>query len=92
MHSTKVYLENLPKEDWKLICQTHDEHMRRGAFRRVYPHPDRIGFSKYFETQRYLNTVMKMWVEEGGDSIFDGGAEQFPLPEFLPRKIFHSTV
>lgn len=72
----------LSSDDWNVLFETDEEWYRKGDFERIFPLKDNVdAYSKYFEVQRYSNTIVWRWLKS---------SENF-LEKICP-KLTHTSV
>ena len=57
-------LEDLSKEDLKLLTEYEEENRRSGGFTRIFPNQNWKEYAKYFESVRYKNTLLWKYIED----------------------------
>lgn len=85
--SSVASLKEFGEAEWSLIVDTHDEFMRRGSLRRIFPTKEGVGrFLPFFPSPRYSNLVLARWLELGGECCFrqEGRRE---VPPWVPKQI-----
>lgn len=64
-------LRDLGEAEWALIVNTYDEFMRRGGLECIFPTADTVDvYAGYFESVRYANEVLALWLRSGGPQCF----------------------
>lgn len=59
-------LNHLTEDDRQLLMHFEEEHDRRGDFKRIFPTKDSTRkYGRYFENERYNNTLLGLWLGEG---------------------------
>lgn len=80
-------LQNFTEHDWQLILDTHDEYMRRGNLKRIFPTEENASlYADILPAQRYGNLVLRRWLECGGPRCFLPGAAN-PAPPWVSKQI-----
>jgi len=83
----KKLLQNFTEHDWQLILDTHDEYMRRGNLKRIFPTEENAPvYADIFPVQRYSNLVLRRWLESGGPKCFLPGANA-SSPPWVPKQV-----
>jgi len=51
---------------WDIVLDAHDEELRSGGLRRIFPSADAGKYTSYFENESFGNVVLRKWHEAGG--------------------------
>merc|ERR1712176_847751 len=55
---------------WDIIVKAHDEDMRCGGLKRIFPVAHAAQYTPYFDEESYANLVLRKWHEAGGGDLF----------------------
>mmetsp|Transcript_81218 Transcript_81218/g.143219 ORF Transcript_81218/g.143219 Transcript_81218/m.143219 type:complete len:816 (+) Transcript_81218:109-2556(+) len=84
-------LRSFGEAEWRLILDTHDEHMRRGNLRRIFPKQGTEIYQQFLSSPRYSNLVLDRWIELGGERCFLPDARD-QLPLGIPPQVCFAPV
>lgn len=76
--------EDLLPDELAVICETEDELARRGHFQRIFPAENAAYYLQFFETPRFNNVLLLMWLNKW-KALCDTGAVERPRPLSLGR-------
>jgi tubulin polyglutamylase TTLL4 len=77
---------------WDIIVKAHDEDMRCGGLKRIFPTPEASQYTSYFTEESYANLVLRKWHEAGGGELFRLNEPQSPIPPWVPRQVCFSST
>eukprot|EP00746_Dinoflagellata_sp_MGD_P123622 gnl/MRDRNA2_/MRDRNA2_58246_c0_seq1.p1 gnl/MRDRNA2_/MRDRNA2_58246_c0~~gnl/MRDRNA2_/MRDRNA2_58246_c0_seq1.p1 ORF type:complete len:924 (-),score=137.93 gnl/MRDRNA2_/MRDRNA2_58246_c0_seq1:122-2893(-) len=85
-------MQHFTEHDWQLIIETHEEYMRRGNLKRIFPTEENASvYADILPSQRYGNLVLRRWLDCGGPKCFEPGSSN-PAPSWVPKMIhFNKT-
>lgn len=78
-------LKEFGEAEWGAILDAHDENMRQGHLKRIYPVAEGLEYySQFFAAPRYLNAVLAKWLQLGGERVFLPEHSK-EVPPWLPK-------
>jgi len=82
-------VQDFGEAEWRLILDTHEELLRRGALERIYPTREAVEkYAPFFSTPRYANLVLQRWLQNGGERLFTAGGNTRDVPAWLPPQVY----
>jgi len=89
--SAQEALAMFDESAWNIILDSHDEEMRSGSLRRVFPSDEPNRYLPFFSEESFANVVLRKWHEAGGAEAFrHTGAHS--LPPWVPRPVRFSRT